>query len=112
MTEVSKSLPGLKKRSSERLNVYLQKSLVKVDLSRKPRGMNHSDTKRCIEKNVGARRKNIGVPEFMRVLENNEEKNLRGLKLARMQGGSVDLDRREADCYLDSIKKNENPGYD
>ena len=54
---------------------------------------------------MATRRKNIGVPEFMRALDKNEEKNLRGLKLERMQGGSVELDRRETDCYLDSIKK-------
>jgi hypothetical protein len=54
---------------------------------------------------VEAGRKKIGVPEFMRALENNEEKNLRGIYLEKMQGGSEDLDRREADCYLDSIQK-------
>jgi hypothetical protein len=105
MTEVSQSLPGLGKPSSERLNGFLKNSLVKVDLGSKPYEVKGSDTQRSKGMCVGAKRKNIGVPEFMRALENNEEKNLRGLKLEKMQGGSMDLDRREADCYLDSIKK-------
>jgi hypothetical protein len=36
MTEVSQSLPGLGKPSSERINGFLKKSLVKVDLGSKP----------------------------------------------------------------------------
>jgi hypothetical protein len=36
MTEVSQSLPGLGKPSSERINGFLRKSLVKVDLRSKP----------------------------------------------------------------------------